>query len=936
MPQAIPLIVAVGTTAAVATTAIGATVIFGTLTVAMVVGTVASVAVGSVMARRQQKKAEAAARAQALANLKDVQNVVRSAVEPQSIVYGKTLVGGNIPFWFTTGDVGQFHHWAQVIASHRVDGVEAYYVGDEQVTVDAGGWVTTAKYCRGGTTPLIRIRLLDGSQAALDSELVTASDGALTSNDAGRGLAYLYVRWEADYDVFGQVGPPTIRCVVRGKPLFDPRTGLTTWSDNAALAVRDYLTSYQGLRCTASEINDADVIASANVCDELVPLTGGGSQKRYTVNGALSCGANLKDNLETLTDAMAGMTVWTQGQWSVQAGAWQVPVAELGVDDIVAVEDLIAYTPRRELFNTVTGTYIEPSELFAEKQFPIVTNPTYVNDDSGYVVERDLPMPMCNDPVRAQRMAKIELERARQAVTASVLCKWTAYDLRPGSHISITIARYGWDQKTFFVADRTLSADGVRYVLRETAPEVWDWAFGEATVVDPSPNTNLPNPFFVPPITGLAADSGTGVLQLAGDGTVISRIRLHWAPVPSNEVLTAGRIEINYRPQGSPDWVTDRTDGDATATYVGPVEDGLVYELRARAINSLGQRGPWAEITHVVVGKSEPPPEFDLFLVLVQPDGTRQFNFGYTTTPRPLDWEGAEIRYLRGSHVSPAWADMVPINDERTYFTASPVETNQLLAGVHTFACRSRDTSGNLSTARVLQIDLPDRRLGNAAGEWNERALGWPGTLVGGVVLPEDNYVEGFDPASTWDGLPSTWDAWSRWVETPQSPLVYTTPVRDIGAFVRGLLGVESSTLGTETLELRTSADGVSFSDWGDASLPFGARFIQLRVTLAAGAVVPTISELSYTVFAEIVTESLNDLDITTLGAKYLGTGDCRVPLLNTFSVIFRVQAVIQDGTNGTWSWVLIDKDPTGPRAQFRFNGSLANPQFVDFYVEGY
>jgi len=302
MAAAVPLVVGAATASLVAKTAICATVLFGAVTVATVVGAVASSVVGSAVARRQEKKMSAAAQAgaanAAAARLRDVRSVVRSAIEPQRIVYGRALVGGTLPFWFVSGDLGQFHHWAQTLAGHQIDGVDAYYVGDDPVTVDGNGWVTTPQYCRGGTVPLIRLRLYTGTQTTLDADLVAASAGALTAADAGRGMAYLYVRWEADFDVFGQTGAPTIRAVVRGKPLFDPRTGQTVFSDNAALAVRDYLTSHQGLRCTAAEVNNADVIAAANVCDEIIPLAGGATQRRYTVNGALSCGDNLKDNLE--------------------------------------------------------------------------------------------------------------------------------------------------------------------------------------------------------------------------------------------------------------------------------------------------------------------------------------------------------------------------------------------------------------------------------------------------------------------------------------------------------------------------------------------------------------------------------------------------------------------------------------------------------------
>ena len=48
-----------------------------------------------------------------------------------------------------------------------------------------------------------------------------------------RNIAYLYVRLEFNNDVF-PLGIPNISAVVKGKKVYDPRTGLTAWSDNAA------------------------------------------------------------------------------------------------------------------------------------------------------------------------------------------------------------------------------------------------------------------------------------------------------------------------------------------------------------------------------------------------------------------------------------------------------------------------------------------------------------------------------------------------------------------------------------------------------------------------------------------------------------------------------------------------------------------------------
>jgi hypothetical protein len=56
---------------------------------------------------------------------------------------------------------------------------------------------------------------------------------------------------------------------MRGKKLYDPRTGETKWSQNPALATYDYLTS-EMCGVNPADISLSHVITAANVCDEPV------------------------------------------------------------------------------------------------------------------------------------------------------------------------------------------------------------------------------------------------------------------------------------------------------------------------------------------------------------------------------------------------------------------------------------------------------------------------------------------------------------------------------------------------------------------------------------------------------------------------------------------------------------------------------------------
>jgi hypothetical protein len=377
-------------------------------------------------------------------------------------------------------------------------------------------------------------------------------------------------------------------------------------------------------------------------------------------------------------------------------------------------------------------------------------------------------------------------------------------------------------------------------------------------------------------------------------------------------------------------------------SWRGGLDERWHLELRVWGDTRAGE--PY-RLFYDVQGLSVPPPMFDFFVVLAQPDGTRQFNFGYTTTPKPADWLGAEIRYLVGTHTTPAWDSMLQLQDDRTHYTASPIEVNQLLSGPHTFACRSVDTTGNQGEIRYVQITLPPRRLGNTVAEFDEAKEFWPGTLNGCTLNTANNTIEA-NSTTTWDSLTS-WDAWTRWTLDPVSPISYLSAVRDLKAVLTGLIDVSVAALGSTALELRssaTSADPVAnpgeWTAWGPADLKFAGRWVQIRATVTATGPepVPVLSALTFVVSAPLINEYINDLSVSTLsGAHRIAVGDVRVPIENSFGTLLEIYVVNQDTSAGSWSWVLVDKDlVVGPRVQFRLNGVLADPSSVDFIVRGF
>jgi Putative phage tail protein len=574
-------------------------------------------------------------------------------------------------------------------------------------------------------TPLVRIRKHLGQPLqAADADLVAESGGKWTNAHIGTGMCYVAVRIEFDTDVFGQIGLPEMKFVVRGAKVYDPRFGGTSYTANTALCVADYLKHADGMAALASTVPTSELIAAANICDETVQLTpGGATQARYETSTTISTAQAPRDALEDLLQDMAGRCVWTQGRWLIRPGAYRTPGPALGVDDLAGFAELAPALSREQRFNAVRVTYRDPQKAWAEVQAPLVTNALYESEDGNVRVIRDYQMTSAMDALRAQRLAKIELERSRQALRFRAPFNLRAYDLAPTDTVPLTLAKYGFAGKVFEVLERTQHHQGrLEYLLQETAAGVYAWNFGEATTVDLAPDTTLPNPYTPPAVlAGLAVASGTAHLQRMRDGTVIARGYVSWAQSTEAFVLNGGAIELQWKDGTSADWQQAPTlPGDATNAYIGPLQSGRAIFVRARATRALGRVGAWSTVAHNVVGKTAPPADVSGFVAKVVPTGVR---FEWTDlAPLEADYARTELR------VGATWAGGTLLNAAAAsgYTWLTPAQ------GSYTILAKHYDTSGNESVSAIGVSVAVDAGSGSFIGEGGVELLGNNATKISG------------------------------------------------------------------------------------------------------------------------------------------------------------------------------------------------------------
>jgi len=464
------------------------------------------------IAASYQKKQEADARKAAAAAPRDV--MVRSAIEPAKIVYGRARVSGPVVYTNTVPTAGTNDNntlWTVVsLASHECADIEAIYLDGDKIPSSIIDWAGTGGVTSGTYGPIggnevtnFYRRLGSDSQTHV-TQLATAFSDWTADHD-GRGICYVVSAFElgtkTGEGVWANGAPQNIRAVVKGKKVYDPRLDSTNggsgthrladpatweWSDNPALCLADYLfdadigMGAEGI--TYGDIDWAMVATAADQCDATVTVPSGGSTKRFTCNGALDTGTAYADNIRALLSSMAGTLTWSGGKYRIRACAYEAPTYTFTENDIVGDVQIQPERPRAQRFNTVRGTFIDPGKDYAATQFLRVQDSDYLTTrDSGQELTTSISLPMTNDEFMAQRLAYKSLRLNNQQITAVLPVNWKALKVGVGERISVTIAELSWSAKVFVVDAWSFDPEnGFSLTVREDSASAYtDPALGD-------------------------------------------------------------------------------------------------------------------------------------------------------------------------------------------------------------------------------------------------------------------------------------------------------------------------------------------------------------------------------------------------------------------------------------------------------------------------
>jgi len=512
----------------------------------------------------------------------------RSSNATRKLIYGETRVGGTFAFIEAT-DNDQYLHLVIILAAHEVEQFTGIYFNDELLTLTGNAVTSPTKY--NGFADIYTV--VKGTAGNIPAPLLATSKW--TSSHTLTDQAYIYARLKFDPDAFEQ-GLPNISAKIQGRKIYDPRTTTTVYSKNPALVIRDYLSdTVYGLGATAAEIDDASFIAAANVCEENVTLSGGGTQDRYTFDGVVDTQNTPRSNLEQMLTALNGSLYYSNGQWSLRAGAYVTPTVTLDESDFASGLTVSTAISARDSFNAIKGQFISPDSDYQATDYPAITSSTFETEDNGERRYLNLDLPFTDNAARAQRIAKQILYKNRQEISLRAKFKMNAFQFQVGDTVMITNARLGFTQKVFEIVSWKLNF-GVNEVtvdceLTETNSAVYTWNAEETAFVQD--NTTLPDPFNIPAPTISPSDTlelfnqqAISVLVVDAESTSIYARQF--------EVQAKLSTETVYKSLGI---------GSGNRFTLVNVKAGGTYNIRARSINALGVKSAWATANHTIVGQ---------------------------------------------------------------------------------------------------------------------------------------------------------------------------------------------------------------------------------------------------------------------------------------------------------------------------------------------
>jgi hypothetical protein len=456
----------------------------------------------------------------------------------------------------------------------------------------------------------------DGNQTTAHSVTVenysNHPDRPWTNDHILAGTAYSILEFRLNKEIYS--GLPSVRFELDGIDLYDPRKDTTVGGSGAhrwdtpstwEFSQNPQVISYNILRgitlptgdIYGGKVDAADLpldnwFAAMNECDLLI-----GTRPQYQVGFEINVGTMEPfEVIEEMNRSSFAQMSEFGGVFRVRVGAPSSPVISVTDDDFVITEPsrFVPFPGLSETFNAITGTYVEPVDVWEARSSDAIFNPSWETEDGDRRLTLNVNLPAVSNKSQVQHLMNSYIQDQRRFRVHEMVLPPSYALIEPLDTISFTSEINGYENKVFEVLKvqtrpRTLNSS-VTVREREAGDVAWtssdDVAVTSPTNVLTLIDANIPSLS----VSAFSILDGDGVARRPG-------ISLSW---PSEEAPSAETLKYQIRLSLTEVAVTNGivSSREGSTSTMDSILPNTIYDVRAQYISALpGAWTPWLEVT---------------------------------------------------------------------------------------------------------------------------------------------------------------------------------------------------------------------------------------------------------------------------------------------------------------------------------------------------
>ena len=520
----------------------------------------------------------------------DVQQSLRVAISDRVRIYGQFQATGN---WIFGKSKDGTLHKILVVCEGLLCEVIALKVDQNTVSVNESGIVTASPY-----NSKCRFLYRTGLPTETHYSELAAVFPEYTAAHRGDGCVTIYAtQFSMSSQSVTQVYPSLKDTLFRieGKftEVWNPVTGDTEWSDNAAAVIRDFMISPSGMRIPVDVVStplaQAAWETAFNIAATPYDLKAGGTEPRYRLWGAYKFSQTPGSVLETMLANCDGRPILTRdGGVAMEIRTTPAPTVLLDKTLIAACVSIAQGMDVRTTANKITAKFLSKFD-----DYQLVDADPWLNEasitDRGEIAD-DTEYAWTPSHSQARRLMKLRAYRLDPEWIMTVNCRLGAIAAfqEPFVTVDYTIGptrifgTFEIDTFTWNLGDKGVLRS-FTIALRSIDAAAYEWdplaEEGDAPITaDVDVDRSVP----------AVSDLDVTVARRNISGSDVAYAVLDFTRI--NESLT---VQVRGKKTTESVWTISTVDEAESTIDFLLMDDGDEYEYQARHMTSTGRAGEW-------------------------------------------------------------------------------------------------------------------------------------------------------------------------------------------------------------------------------------------------------------------------------------------------------------------------------------------------------